>query len=214
MPLGGWATIGLTVAGGVMGAESSKSAQKAAENAKQQQMAEIAKQRAEGEAMIAKAEAKRKPYEQMVQDYLFSNKADVKTANMLQRQASAQQRAVDRSLATAYSPGLAASAQRGIGFNLGNALTAAQIQEDQNRRQMAFGLAQQVDPLLQARLALSGQSSAAMQNIYSQDYAGNMKMAEAGAQALSSSIGSLAKTDWSKVSGMGGTPKVAAPVKT
>lgn len=208
MPLGGWATIGLTVAGGVMGADSAKSGQKAAENAKQQQMAEIAKQKAEGEALIAKAEAKRKPYEQMVQDYLFSNKADVKTANSLQRQASAQQRAVDRSLATAYSPGLAASAQRGIGFNLGNSLTSAQIQEDVNRRNMGMQLSQQVDPFLQARLGLSGQNSSAMQGLYAQDVSSNMAMAQQGSQALSSSISSLAKTDFSKVS----NPFASTPV--
>lgn len=212
MPLGGWATIGLTVASGVMGAESSKSSQKAAERARQQQIDEMAKQKAEGEALIAKAEAKRKPYEQMVQDYMFTNKADVKTANMLQRQADAQRRNIDRSLATAYSPGLALGANREIGFNLGTSLTAAQVQEDINRTKMAMNLSQQTDPLLQARLALSGQNSQGMQNIYSQDYSSNMRMAEAGAKVLSDSISGLAKTDWSKVSGLGSTPTVPKPV--
>jgi len=61
-----------------MGAESSKSSQKAAERARQQQEAELARQKAEGQAFIDKAEAKRKPYEQMVQDYMFTNKADCK----------------------------------------------------------------------------------------------------------------------------------------
>jgi hypothetical protein len=203
MPLGGWATIGLTVASGVMGAESSKSSQKAAERARQQQEAELARQKAEGQAFIDKAEAKRKPYEQMVQDYMFTNKADVKTANVLQRQADAQRRNIDRSLATAYSPGLALGANRQIGMNLGTSLTAAQIQEDDNRTKMAMNLYQQTDPLLQARLALSNQNSQGMQNIYSQDYSSNMRMAEAGAKVLSDSVSSLAKTDWTKVKGIG-----------
>lgn len=212
MPLGGWATIGLTVASGVMGAESSKSSQKAAERARQQQEAELAKQKAEGEALIEKAEAKRKPYEQMVQDYMFTNKADVKTANVLQRQADAQRRNIDRSLATAYSPGLAFGANRQIGMNLGTSLTAAQIQEDDNRTKMAMNLSQQNDPFLQARLALSNQNSQGMQNILSQDYSSNMRMAEAGAKVLSDSVSGLAKTDWTKVKGIGGTPPVPKPV--
>jgi len=196
-------SAGIAIVGMGMSASQSSKAQKDAERARNQQQQEIAKARAEGEGLIAKAEAKRKPYEQMVQDYLFTNKADVKTANTLQRQASAQQRAIDRSLATSYSPGLAAGAQRGIGFNLGNALTSAQIQEDVNRRNMGMQLSQQVDPFLQARLSLSGQQSQGMQSLYAQDYSTNMGLAQAGAEGVAAGFQSLAKLDYSKFGGMG-----------
>jgi hypothetical protein len=184
-------SAGIAIVGMGMSASQSSKAGKAAEKAQQQQMDMMNQQRSEANAAIEKAEAKRKPYEQMMNDYLFSNKADVKTNNMLQRQASAQQRSIDRSMATAFSPGLAASAMRQNQFNLGNAVTSAQIQEDVNRRNIGMQMSQQVDPLLQTKLNTSNQYFSGMGQMYGQQANTMTQASAAAAQGVAQGMQSL-----------------------
>jgi hypothetical protein len=186
----GWAMLGVSALGTVMGSNSSKKAAKTAEEAQQQQMKSAQQDLEFRQKMYTDAQGKYAPLEQQLLGQATSNQPlgyDMLSGQMQQQYADALRRIGEQG--NIGMGGLAGGAARQSQFGLATGLGGAYAQGQMNRLNLGQSLLGR-DPSTQLGMNVSG-GIQNMSNLYGQQANMYGQLAGAGAGAMSKGIQGL-----------------------